>query len=87
MTLSESMKITLREWGHPENEINQIEQAAKVTTYKLNGHALSQGDARKKLGTRVWLSGLSRSAFHSTSVRRDQFGNEVFFDSSQLFNK
>lgn len=85
MKLTEMMRKTLREWGHPENEIDQIERATEVTTYERNGRDISEEDARRLLGTRVWLSGLSRSAFHWDAARIDRYGQTVSFDSRKLF--
>lgn len=85
MKLTDKMRETLREWGHPENEIEQIERATEVTTYERNGRTITEEDARRLLGTRVWLSGLSRSAFHWDAARIDRYGQTVSFDSRKLF--
>ena len=85
MKLTDKMRETLREWGHQENEIEQIERATEVTTYERNGRTISEDDARRLLGTRVWLSGLSRSAFHWDAARIDRYGQTVSFDSRKLF--
>lgn len=85
MKLTEMMIKTLREWGHPEKEIEQIERATAVTTYERNGRTISEEEARRLLGTRVWLSGISRSAFHRSAARVDRCGQTVYLDSSGLF--
>ena len=85
MKLTEMMRETLREWGYLENDIKQIERATEVTTYERNGRELSEEDARRLLGTRAWLSGLSRSAFHWDAARIDRYGQTVSFDSRKLF--
>ena len=85
MKLTDKMRETLLEWGHPENEIEQIERATEVTTYERNGRTITEEDARRLLGTRVWLSGLSRSAFHWDAARIDRYGQTVSFDSRKLF--
>lgn len=72
--------------GNKDEDIRQIERAIDVTTYERNGRILSTEDARRILGTTVWLSGLSRSAFHYTAARIDRYGQTVYFDSRKLFN-
>ena len=86
MKRTEKMKETLRKWGHPEDELQQIERAIEVTTYERNGRYIQMDCARRLLGTDAWLSGLSRSAFHWTSARIDHYGQTIYFDSSRLFN-
>ena len=85
MKLTEKEKAVLRGWGHPENEIAQIEKALAVTVFERRWVIISAEQAKRLCGTEKFLSGLSRSAFHWTSERKDRYGVSVSFDSSKLF--
>ena len=80
--------------GYLENDISQIDEAVKVTDFRLfekgenlleKGRKITAKKARTLLGAEAFLSGIGRSAFHFTSVREVPDGREVFFDSSALF--
>ena len=87
------MKLTMKDIaylfsiGCPKEDIPQICEAAlsKNTTYKLNGKTITAKKAIEVLGRDVYLSGLNRSAFHRTTVRVGKQGEEVFFNSANLF--
>lgn len=99
--MTEDMKLEkkdidlLKEWGYPEEEIPQIQEAIEVSEYDLHEakepyrtvKTLTAAEAYKKLGREQFLSGISRSAFHWSASReclRTKKYN-VGFDSSALF--
>lgn len=83
--LTQLDKEYLLKCGYREDELNQIEEALNFTIYELNGkRKISVKTARRILGDEMFLSGLSRSAFHWTAIR-EKNGQEVYFDSSPLF--
>lgn len=87
MKLTNRDKEILRKWGHSEDDLKQIEEATRKTVYELNGkEKISYHDAIKLLGREVFLSGISRSAFHWSALRYTEDGNDfVSFNSSKLF--
>ena len=109
MRLTSEDKEYLKANGCPESDFPQIERAMQKskTKYKavyLNtgkSEVISREKAIELLGRDVWLSGLSRSAFHWTASRDNMRGYfkpgtahyvvtqestcNVFFDSSNLF--
>lgn len=87
MKLTNRDKEILRKWGHSEDDLKQIEEATRKTIYELNGkEKISCQDAVKLLGREIFLSGISRSAFHLLALRDVKNGsNFVIFDSSKLF--
>lgn len=87
MKLTEADKEMLLEWGHPESDLPQIEEALKKskTKYETGGAAISREEAVSLLGRETYLSGISRSAFHYTACRQTPDGKVVYFDSSNLF--
>ena len=87
MKLTNTDKALLLEWGHPESDFQQIEEAFKKTKtkYELGDKPISREDAISLLGREQYLSGISRSAFHYTAVRETPDGQLVCFDSSNLF--
>lgn len=76
-----------------EEDLRQIEEAADVTKYKLfegkrDCGMITRDEAIKLVGREMWLSGLSRSAFHWTAYRQvldNPDGGLVMFDSKKLF--
>ena len=76
---------TLKEWGHEDSDIRQLNEAANKTKYEVDGESVSRDTAIQLLGRRCWLSGIARSAFHWTAARETEDGKTVFFDSSALF--
>lgn len=90
MKLTVSDKELLTAWGHPEKDFPQIEEALQKskTKYKLGAKPISRDKAIALLGRKVYLSGISRSAFHFTAAREvpnSTSGEVVYFDSSRLF--
>ena len=90
MKLTTTDKKMLLEWGHPESDFRQIEEAFKKskTKYELGGKPISREEAICLLGQRQYLSGIARSAFHYTAAREvpmSTTGEIVYFDSSNLF--
>lgn len=95
MKLSEEDKTDLLNMDVPFSDFAQIQEVASVkyTSYLLyenseaKGKRISRDEAIRLLGRRVWLSGLSRSAFHFTAVRTIE-GSEafVYFNSRRYFS-
>lgn len=76
-----------------EEDLPQIEEAADVTTYTLyegnrNRGMITRDAAIELVGREMWLSGISRSAFHWTACRQtlaDPDHSYVMFNSEKLF--
>lgn len=87
MKLTNKDKKTLRDWGHSEDDLKQIEEAIRKTVYELNSkEKISCQEAIRLIGRKAFLSGISRSAFHWSASRYTEDGNSfVSFDSSKLF--
>ena len=92
---SEDKKILLK-FGYPKEDFYQIERATTKTTYEIyernnnnkietNYKKISQSEALDILGREIYLSGISRSAFHNSACRDNENGQTVYFDSSRLF--
>lgn len=87
----------LKIWGYLDSDIPQIQKAIKVSTYELYKRLnedrstlvmeLTAKEAYRRIGREAFLSGISRSAFHWSSVRDCVNENYyVLFDSKALFN-
>ena len=94
MKFTEEHKKILREFGHPEKDMWQLEEATKngntVYTLRSNDHSvktrrISTKECIELLGIRGFLSGISRAAFHWTSSREVDDALTISFDSSKLF--
>ena len=94
MTLTEKDKADLLAMDVPAEDFQQIEEVAqtKYTRYMLyengseRGKRISREETIQLLGRRVWLSGLARSAFHSSACRGpDGVAFFVIFDSHRYF--
>lgn len=85
MKLTKEDKELLKNWGHEERDFNQIEEATIKTTYETNRNKITANEALDILGRKVYLSGISRSAFHWSACRQNEKGQTVYFDSSKLF--
>ena len=87
MKLSLVDKTLLLRWGYQTADFPQIEAAmqSRNTKYTLEGQTISQATAITVLGRKQFLTGISRSAFHSTAARETEDGKTVLFDSSRLF--
>ena len=86
MRLTDEMKKHLLSIGYRREDFAQIERAGDVTTYEREGREISADNARRLLGTKAWLSGLGRSAFHWDAARIDRYGKIISFDSRKLYN-
>jgi len=94
MKLDKVDRAYLETCGFSEKDFPQIEAAGRRTKYSLSSAAngwtyqkITAKDAEKVLGRRLFVSGLSRSAFHWSAVRMADNGDKVFFDSSSMFRK
>lgn len=87
MKLTKADKEMLLKWGHPECDFPQIEEAFKksMTKYELGNKPISREKALSLLGQEKYLAGIARSAFHYTAAQLTPDGQEVGFDSSNLF--
>lgn len=87
MKLTSNDKDLLRSWGVSEQDFAQIEKALQKskTEYTLGSDPISREKAIVLLGRDVFLSGISRSAFHYTAARQTVDGKVVYFDSYKLF--
>lgn len=90
MKLTNEDKALLLDWGYPEEDLAQIEEAFQKskTKYELGSFSISREEALRLLGRRQYLSGIARSAFHRTAARSvpmSMSGEVVYFDSSNLF--
>lgn len=86
MKLTTSDKALLSEWGFPDKDFAQIEEAFSNTTCTLSDDTqLSRKATIERLGRETYLGGIARSAFHRTAARKDTDGVTIYFDSSKLF--
>lgn len=88
----QDVSYIVNELGYEMKDIPQIKAALKKTKFtqctpKDNGVIISADSARKILGDRPFLSGISRSAFHWSAVRQKDDGTIVYFDSNPYFKK
>ena len=83
MKLTSTDKEYLIGLGYPKEDLEQIEIATsnKYTTYELDGENISRQEVLEVMEREVYLSGISRSAFHLSA----KDGNEIYFNSSSLF--
>lgn len=85
MKLTEQDKQTLREWGHPESDMKQLEMAARRCKHTdEHKNRISADKAIEMLGRKEWLSGISRAAFHATAGRGQWGKNYVSFDCYKM---
>jgi hypothetical protein len=87
--LSKKQKEYFLSIGHPVKDLLQLNRAINISTFKLevkgeNKGFITKDKAIEMLGEETFLSGISRSAFHYTSVRENNFVS-IYFDSSKLF--
>ena len=87
MKLAKEDKELLLYLGHTECDLAQIETALRRnrTTYCLDNKQITRDEAVRLLGREKYLSGISRSAFHSSAVQYAEGGQAVYFDSSRMF--
>lgn len=94
-TLTKSDKEILLKIGYKENNLKQIQDAIDVSTFSLyeagtynKETVISAEEAYELLGQGVFLSGISRSAFHWSSVREVPDTDDLYrimFESDALF--
>lgn len=77
------------EIGHPKTDLKQLELALKLTSYtldddKVKDKPISKDEAINILGENTFLSGISRSAFHYSSVRKNDKTNQLVYFSSHI---
>lgn len=93
MILEEKDINILKEWGYSDNNIKQIQEAIEVTEYTQyelkppykDVKSLTVLEAYRLLGNEIFLSGISRSAFHWSASREYCKKYGVSFDSRKLF--
>lgn len=86
MKLLKKEKEYLQKAGYRESDFRQIQEAVGRTVYTVNGkEEISAKRAKELLGRQTFLSGLTRSAFHWSAVRKTASGETIHFDSSKLF--
>lgn len=86
MEFNKKEKKQLLEWGYPESDIAHIEDAINggmefITLFpngKNKNHITAEG-AKKVLGTKEFLSGVGRSAFHSSCIRTNGKKSVYFY--------
>ena len=69
--------------GHPKGELNQLERAMSVVRCEIKKPndkwvRIARNKAREILGDETYLSGISRSAFHSSAVR-EKDGQSIYY--------
>lgn len=72
--------------GHPQSDMKQLKAAFREVKLTLYNHKtkeerrIKRAEAIEILGREVFLSGISRSAFHATAGRENQDGSiSVYF--------
>lgn len=85
MKLNKKQKDLILSWGYNKEDIPQIEDAIRRSTYTVDDKTTTSTEAIKILGEEDFLSGISRSAFHFTSCRESAAGTSVYFNSSVIF--
>ena len=94
MKFTEEHKKILRDFGHPESDMWQLEEATKngntVYTLRSRDHSVKNRRIGTKecielLGIKGFLSGISRSAFHWSASREIDDVLGIHFDSRKLF--
>ena len=85
MKLNKEDKQLLKDWGYPEDDFRQIEEATTKTKYELGDEKISRTKVIEILGRELYLSGIARSAFHWSAYRTNENGQGIYFNSSKLF--
>ena len=83
--LTDEDKKLLREWGYPEDDLDQIELEANVCEYtqcykSKPDRQITRDDAIRLIGRKEFLSGISRTAFH-WNCGRERGNRYVHFES------
>ena len=87
---TQDISYIVNELGYDMKDIPQIKAALRKTQFTKdtphdNEIRISADSARKILGDRPFLSGISRSAFHWSAVRQKDDGTIIYFDSTPYF--
>lgn len=94
MKFTEEHKKILRDFGHPESDMWQLEEATKnsntIYTLSSRDHSvktrrISTKECIELLGIKGFLSGISRSAFHWDASKEVDDVLVIDFDSRKLF--
>jgi hypothetical protein len=85
--LTDEDKKYLVDCGHSKEDFAQIERAMAKTTYEKDGNRITYKQANELLGRELFLSGISRSAFHWSATSITDNGIIVEFDSSKFFRE
>lgn len=87
MKLTDEDKKILKEWGCPDEDLDQIELATskKHTTYEIDNRKATLEEVLEAMDKKEYLSGIVRSAFHWSACRETKDGRTVYFNSSKLF--
>ena len=73
MRLTSNDKEILRNMGYVDWDLQQIEEASKVTSYTLcapEERVISEMEALEFMGRKTFLSGLARSTFSGSAYRK-----------------
>lgn len=81
MKLTEQDKQILRDFGHPESDMRQLNEAARRCKYTdEHNKRISTEKVIGMIGRKAWLAGLSRAAYHATASQGEYGQNHVSFD-------
>lgn len=79
MKLNKKDEVALLEMGNLEKDLVQLRMAAQKANIQYEGEKISHQKAIELLGRRVYLTGISRCAFHASAVRQTPEGKVVYF--------
>lgn len=79
MKLTRKDEVALMEMGHLEKDLAQLRMAAQKSDIEYEGEKISHKKAIELLGRHVYLTGISRCAFHASAIRQTPEGNVVYF--------
>ena len=80
MKTTKEMENILLGFGHPKEDLWQLKKAIREAVLTLiekktgKETPINNEDAVKVLGMKIFLSGISRSAFHATALRDSKDG-------------
>lgn len=84
MTLTEKDKALFLSKGYTEIDLPQLQDAVNEVRLTLingdNEQHITKRDAIRILGRETFLSGIGRSAFHSSCIRDSSDGQSINFD-------
>lgn len=91
-TLSKKHQAIILNFGYPEKDLKQIQDALSKTDFEQYYADIDKDDEKitidkaiEILGEELFLSGICRSAFHWSATRENPQGQKVYFNSSRLF--